>query len=87
MERLHQRYRFDRYRTTEKAEDKPKLAKVAVLTGEMAKARDAWVGLKAVAEGVFLSRDLVSEPANVLNPAEMAERCRKLSALGLKVVE
>ncbi len=78
-------YRFDRYRTMEKAEDKPKLAKVSVMTGEMAKARDAWVGLKAVAEGVFLSRDLVSEPANVLNPAEMAERCRKLSALGLKV--
>ena len=78
-------YRFDRYRTTEKTEDKPRLAKVSVMTGEMAKARDAWVGLKAVAEGVFLSRDLVSEPANVLNPAEMAERCRKLSALGLKV--
>ncbi len=78
-------YRFDRYRTTEKAEDKPKLAKVSVMTGDVAKARDAWVGLKAVAEGVFLSRDLVSEPANVLNPAEMAERCRKLSALGLKV--
>jgi leucyl aminopeptidase len=78
-------YRFDRYRTTEKPEDKPKLAKATVLTGEIPKARDAWAGLKAVAEGVFLSRDLVSEPANVLNPAEMAERCRKLTALGLKV--
>jgi leucyl aminopeptidase len=78
-------YRFDRYRTTEKPEDKPKLAKATVLTTEMPKARDAWADLKAVAEGVFLSRDLVSEPANVLNPAEMAERCRKLTALGLKV--
>ena len=78
-------YRFDRYRTTEKAEDKPKLAKATVLTGEVPKARDGWADLKAVAEGVFLSRDLVSEPANVLNPAEMAERCRKLEALGLKV--
>ena len=78
-------YRFDRYRTTEKPEDKPKLAKATVLTTELPKARDAWADLKAVAEGVFLSRDLVSEPANVLNPAEMAERCRKLTALGLKV--
>ncbi len=78
-------YRFDRYRTTEKPEDKPKLAKLTVLTGEVPKARDAWGGLKAVAEGVFLSRDLVSEPANVLTPAEMAERCRKLESLGLKV--
>jgi leucyl aminopeptidase len=78
-------YRFDRYRTTEKPEDKPKLARATVLTTELPKARDAWADLKAVAEGVFLSRDLVSEPANVLNPAEMAERCRKLTALGLKV--
>jgi len=78
-------YRFDRYRTTEKPEDKPKFAKATVLTGEVPKARDAWTSLKAVAEGVFLSRDLVSEPANVLTPAEMAERCRKLESLGLKV--
>ena len=78
-------YRFDRYRTTEKPEDKPKLVKATVLTTEVPKARDGWADLKAIAEGVFLSRDLVSEPANVLNPAEMAERCRKLQSLGLKV--
>ena len=40
---------------------------------------------RAWPKGVFLSRDLVSEPPNVLNPAEMAERCRKLTELGLKV--
>jgi leucyl aminopeptidase len=78
-------YRFDRYRTKEKAEDKPKLTKLSVLTGDTAKARSAWESNKAVAEGVFLTRDLVSEPPNVLNPAEMAERCKKLTSLGLKV--
>ena len=78
-------YRFDRYRTTEKPDDKPKLAKISILTGETARAKDAWNRLKAVAEGVFLSRDLVSEPPNVLTPAELAERCKKLESLGLKV--
>ena len=78
-------YRFDRYRTKEKAEDKPKLTKLAILTADGAKTRAAWEPAKAVAEGVFLTRDLVSEPPNVLNPAEMAERCKKLTALGLKV--
>ena len=34
---------------------------------------------------MFLTRDLVSEPPNVLNPAEMADRCKKLTSLGLKV--
>ncbi len=45
----------------------------------------AWEPLDATAKGVFLTRDLVSEPPNVLNPAEMADRCRKLSEIGLKV--
>ncbi len=78
-------YRFDRYRTKEKAEDKPKLSKITVLTAEVPKAKAAWEPLSAIAKGVFLTRDLVSEPPNVLNPAEMADRCRKLSELGLKV--
>ncbi len=78
-------YRFDLYRTTEKADDKPKLAKLTVLTAEAAKAKDAWAGGKGVANGVFLARDLVSEPPNVLTPAAMAERCKKLEDLGVKV--
>ncbi len=67
-------YRFDRYRTKEKPEDKPKLAKLTVLTTEVPKAKTAWEPLAATANGVCLSRDLVSEPPNVLNPAELAER-------------
>jgi leucyl aminopeptidase len=78
-------YRFDRYRTKEKPEDKPKLSKLIVLTNEVPKAKAAWEPLNGTAKGVFLTRDLVSEPPNVLDPPEMAERCRKLSELGLKV--
>jgi leucyl aminopeptidase len=78
-------YRFDRYRTKEKPEDKPKLSKLTMLTAEVPKAKAAWEPLKATAEGIFITRDLVSEPPNVLNPAEMADRCRKLTETGLKV--
>ncbi|MGH7155819.1 MAG: M17 family peptidase N-terminal domain-containing protein, partial [Acetobacteraceae bacterium] len=78
-------YRFDRYRTREKPEDKPRLARISVLASDAAKASAALESRKALAEGVFLSRDLVSEPPNVLNPAEFAERCRKLSDLGVDV--
>ena len=78
-------YRFDRYRTMEKAEDKPKLTKLTVLADDAAKAKAAYAPMRAVAEGMYLARDLVSEPPNVLNPAEMAERCKKLTSLGLKV--
>jgi len=78
-------YRFDRYRTTEKAEDKPKLASLAVLVAHPSAAKEAWTPLKAIGDGVVLTRDLVSEPANILSPAVMAERCQALEALGLKV--
>jgi leucyl aminopeptidase len=78
-------WRFDRYRTTEKPTEKPKLAKVTVLTEDLAAARAAHAPMAAVANGVFVARELVAEPPNVLFPAEMAERCRKLESLGLKV--
>ena len=79
------RYRFDRYRTKEKPEDKPRLARLTVLADDPGAARAAWAPAQAVAEGVSLARDLVSEPANVLNPAEMARRCQALTRLGLDV--
>ena len=78
-------YRFDRYRTKEKAEDKPKLAALTLHTPDPAAAQSAWDPLRGVARGVFVARDLVSEPPNVLNPAEMANRCRKLADLGVAV--
>jgi len=78
-------YRFDRYRTTEKAEDKPKLTKLTIATAEATATKSAYVPMKAVAEGVFLARDLVSEPANILTPVEFAERLKGLEKLGLGV--
>ncbi len=78
-------WRFDRYRTTEKAEDKPKLGKLVFATDDLAAARAGFAPLKAVAEGVFIARELVAEPPNVLTPAEMAERCRGLEKLGVAV--
>ena len=78
-------YRFDRYRTTEKPEDRPRLRTLSLLAEHGAESRAAWATLRPVAEGVFLARDLVSEPANVLTPAELARRCEGLASLGLKV--
>ncbi len=78
-------YRFDLYRTKEKPEDKPKLAEITLQADDHAKARAAYVPLKAIAEGIYLARNLVTEPPNVLTPTEMAERCRALTKLGVKV--
>lgn len=78
-------YRFDKYRTTQKDDEKPKLASLTVLTPEPQAAEAAYKTLAAVAHGVEFTRDLVTEPANILYPAEFAERAESLKKLGLKV--
>ena len=40
---------------------------------------------KAIEEGTFYTRDLVSEPGNVLHPDEYAKRLKSLKKYGLKV--
>jgi leucyl aminopeptidase len=78
-------YRFDKYRTTQKDEDKPKLTDLTLLVAEPVKARAAYTPLAAIADGVELTRNLVSEPANELFPAEFAKRTEELKKLGIKV--
>jgi len=78
-------YRFDKYRTKEKKEDKPTVTEVAILTGNAASARAAYAPLEALAQGVFLTRDLASEPANVIYPETLAAEAKKLASLGVTV--
>jgi leucyl aminopeptidase len=78
-------YRFDKYRTKEKPEKKPSLKRLSVLVENPGAARKVMQDLTKVAEGVFFTRDLVSEPANVIFPESFAERTRSLTALGVKV--
>jgi len=78
-------YRFDKYRTTEKDDAKPALKTLAFQLDGHGAAKKAFDAAQAVAEGVFLTRDLCSEPANILHPPAFAERCRELEALGVEV--
>ncbi len=78
-------YRFDQYHTQKKPDQKAKLRHVTLLTPDLARARSAFAPLAALAAGVERTRDLVSEPANVLTPAEFADRAETLEALGVKV--
>ena len=47
-------------------------------TPDVAAAKTAYAGLAAVADGIFLARDLVNEPPNVLYPVEFARRAKAL---------
>ncbi len=79
-------YTFDKYRTRNLDEFEKKLKTLRVATPEVGAAKKAHAGLAAVADGIFLARDLVNEPPNVLYPAEFARRAKaQLGKLGVKV--
>jgi leucyl aminopeptidase len=78
-------YRFDRYRTKEKPEKKPTVQTVRIVAADVAAAEAAFAPLSALAKGVIFTRDLVSEPANILYPVEFANRVKALEAHGLSV--
>jgi leucyl aminopeptidase len=79
-------YAFDKYRTRNLEDYARKLKTLRFVTPDVAAAKKAHTGLAAVAEGIFLARDLVNEPPNILYPAEFARRAKaQLSKLGVKV--
>lgn len=78
-------YRFDKYRAKERKEKKPRLTTLTVHVKGATQARRAFASLDKVAEGVALTRDLVSEPPNVLFPKSFAAEVRKLNRIGIKV--
>lgn len=78
-------YSFDKYHTKKGKDAKPTIRSLTVRGGGVAKARKLFASMDKVADGVFFTRDLVSEPANILYPETLAAEAKKLSKLGVKV--
>jgi len=77
-------WRHDVYRTKLAAKSKPTLAEI-VLVSAPEGSQAAWGRLDAVAQGVAFTRELVTEPANIIYPESFVERCRALEALGVEI--
>jgi leucyl aminopeptidase len=60
-------------------------AELLIHCADPAAAEAAFAACSAVADGVYLARDLVNEPANALGPVEFAERLASLGVPGLEV--
>ena len=75
-------YSFDKYRTDKTA---PALQAARIVVEAPNRAAQAFERLCGLADAICFARDLVSEPANVLFPAEFARRVSGLSRLGLEI--
>ncbi len=77
-------YSFDVHRT-KKEDGNRRGAGVTVFTDSPEVAADRFRYFSAIAEGVYLTRDLVNEPANILTTTEFARRIEQLREYGLSV--
>ena len=75
-------YSFDIYKSNNK---KNKTINLNVIGGFNNKSLIFRKKLDALLDGVYFTRDLVSEPGNILHPDEYTKRLLKLKNLGLKI--
>jgi len=77
-------YTFDKYKTLNKDKINKKVD-FKIISQNKEKIEKKYKYYDSIKEGVFLSRDLVSEPPNVLNPKNYVKKIQNLSKLGLKI--
>ena len=73
-------YSFEKYKTK-----KNKKIILINIFGKNIPSINDQIKFRAIEEGTFYSRDLVSEPGNILHPDEYAKRINSLKKFGLKV--
>jgi leucyl aminopeptidase len=78
-------YRFDKYHTKTKPEEKPTLGAVEFAVKKSAAAEKIYGTLEKIIDGIVLTRDVVSEPANIIYPETLAAKAKELSKLGVTV--
>jgi leucyl aminopeptidase len=77
-------WRYDKYRTKLSKKQKPTLEEVVIVgAGE---GGEQWAGRNALNEGLSFTRELVTEPANIIYPESFVERARaRLEPLGCEI--
>jgi leucyl aminopeptidase len=79
-------WRHDRYRTTLKDKQKPSLEELIVIGGGEGAGQRYARRWEPVYEGVSLTRELVTEPANIIYPESFVERVRaSLEGTGVEI--
>ncbi len=73
-------YKFEKYKTKKNKGD----ISINVIGKNIPNYRDQ-LKFSSIEKGTFYTRDLVSEPGNVLHPDEYAKRIKSLSKFGLKI--
>ena len=77
-------YTFNKYKTLNKEKIDKKI-NFKIITSNKEKIEKKYRYYDSIKKGIFLTRDLVSEPPNVLSPKAYVQEIKKLSKLGLNI--
>jgi leucyl aminopeptidase len=77
-------WRMDKYRTKLPETSKPTVDSFTVVAAPV-EANAHWTRYQAVADGVSLTKELVTEPANIIYPESFVARCQHLKELGVEI--
>jgi len=80
-----QNYRFNKYFNNKKEGKDVVINSISLIAKDIAKAKKHFAELELVVQNVFLTRDLVSEPSNELNPESYAAICKNIKVAGLQI--
>ena len=80
-----QSYRFNKYFNDKKEGKAVALQSLTIIAKNPSQAKQKFADLELIATNVFLTRNLVSEPSNELNPESYAKICQSLKVAGLQI--
>lgn len=78
-------YNFTKYYVNKKEDHILTLNKIEVVSPSASYMDNYYRRFDSICEGVFKTRDLTTEPANVLYPAVFVDHCHELEALGVNI--
>ena len=79
-------YRFDKYKNVnDKKNQTKKASKIKIYSSSYTRLEKNYTNVVAVSEGVTLTRNLITEPPNVMTPPEIAKNAASLEKLGIEI--
>jgi leucyl aminopeptidase len=79
-------YKFNKYKKINNKDNKiKKTSRVKIYSSSYSRLEKNYINVEAVSEGTALTRNLVTEPPNVMTPPEIAKNAESLEKFGIKV--
>lgn len=78
-------WRFEKYFTKKPKEELSSAKELTLITPNVKEAEKAFTPLSHLADGIFLTRHLITEPSNVMTPDVLSKAADSLKKEGLKV--